>query len=395
MRGRFRWYVLALLVTSVASCGRDSPEAVITREVKGDTTFVVVSTDTAATHQARVDLVVGEGSTADEYTFGHIEALHVDDGGRILVSDPMLTRVVRYTSDGRYLDRVASGGDGPGELDHLWGMTTDRQGRILLAEYDGRVHVLNDAAEYLDMWRAPRRTYSSSPVAANIDGTFTVATVGYVGPDGQWGVMLYTLDDSGTVIDSLPRPWAAPGGSGSGDGNPRLAWSPAGFGVTTLSSRVGFDVFRPGRTAVTRVRQDVADVPYADEERREWAEYRRFLIERSGNPEAHPPPPALKQPLARTVISRTGEVWLVRNRPARRNPNAAEFIMGYPAPPDWIAPFRAEVYTPAGDHLASVAGPIDFTLHFASSDSLWGVTRTGLGELRPVRLLLDRTITAR
>lgn len=385
---------LAILVPALFGCSADArPEVTIQREQRGDTSFIRITADSAATHSAQVDLVIGRVSGPEEYLFAEIADMHVDSEGRMLVFDHGLRSVRRFAPDGSYIGQVGSVGKGPGEFEMLWGLSTAADGRILLGDYFGQVHVFDSDAQYMDRWRAPRRALSVEPVVGNIDGTVTVTSFSPL-PDGDYEYRLYFLDAAGEVQDSLTPhvPWRNEEESGHVHPTRHLAWSPTGFGVTSVSSRLGFEIFQRDQQAIVRVEQNVEGVPFANEERAEWADFVRFIRQRSRREPAFPLPPEFKPAFKHLQISRTGQIWLVRHQPALRNPGAADSIMGFPAPPDWIEPFRAEVYSDGGDYLASVAGPRDFSLMFVSNDTLWGAMRGEYGVPMPVRLVLNRPL---
>lgn len=385
------WVPAALCVILLGGCSRvDNRRVEVRRDTVGDTVFVTVRADTAPTHSAEEDLRLGRFSAGpEEVQFGRVQTLHVDRAGRWLIYDALRQAVVRLTPDGVHLDEIGGAGQGPGEYQHIWGIATDRQGRIFLATSDARVLVYDEGGAYLDEWRTPRRIWPSNSISADEDGAVTVTARPATDDNARgYRFRLYRFTASGELVDSITPhiPWEDEWQVGRGRPVGVVAWGPAGFGVTAVTNRLGFEVFRPGRDTVYRVEQDATPIPFSREERRENLEYSRFLIQRSRNPDAWPPPPEYK-PLARgAVISETGEVWLVRTRPARRNPNAVDSIMGLPAAPDWIQPFRAEVYSERGEYLATVSGPEGFRLLFARSDTLWGVQEGRAGEDNAVRL---------
>lgn len=387
--------LIVLLIQTLAGCGgSDSAERSSVREVRGDTTFVQVPASADPSHHTVTDLVIGTVDGEATSMFAHVSALHIDRRGRIIVLDEMQIAVRRYAADGDYLGDIGRNGRGPGEFAYPRSISTDVEDRILIGDDDRSIHRYRDDGTYLDSWKAPGRIANRSAVVGNNDGTISVTSPVRVGGAESYVRRLYLMTLEGVILDSITPhvPWMAEVESGHMRPGRLYSVGPTGLGITSVGSRLGFQTFRIDAPTMVRVEQEADRPRFVPEERKAWADYAAFVATRSATPDDYPPPPETKPHLRTAVVARTGEIWLVRHQGGREHPNAAETIMGYPAPPHWIEPFLAEVYTSDGEHLATVNGPEDFQLMFASTDTIWGVQRGEFTEQYVVRFTLSRPL---
>lgn len=84
----------------------------------------------ADTLTASLEVTVGGEDGASEYLFGRIVGVATSDAGVIYVADELGSSVRAYDRTGAFLGRVASEGDGPGELRYLLGLDIDPAGRL-------------------------------------------------------------------------------------------------------------------------------------------------------------------------------------------------------------------------------------------------------------------------
>lgn len=387
---------VVVVTASSLGCQPDTePRSAAIVQVRGDTTVVSITSGDSPRRTLAQNLIIGGLDGAPEEALGQVRTLDVDGSGRILIFDDAQRAIRRFGPDGRYLDQIGRPGQGPGEFSIPWDLSTSASGQILLAEYRGQISTYDAAGPFIrrwpvEGWLSPAATSPQTAVVGNDDGSIAVlAMVGYDMEDHR----VFLLDEAGRVQETIvpPVPWDE---IEFGHQRPALglAWSPTGFGVAGVSSRLGFQIFRPGSARVVRVEHQADPARFAPEEREAWARYAEFVGRRQGRPDFFPAPPPEKPHFKSIVAARTGEIWVVKRTQARPNPNALDSIMGLPAPPDWIEPFEAEVYSSEGEHLATVEGPDDLQLFFASGDTVWGVVRGEFLEPYVVRLSTDRPL---
>ena len=137
--------------------------------------------------------------------------------GSFYVSDGYQnTRVVKFSSDGKYQFEWGKKGGGPGEFDLPHGIALDAAGRVYVADRsNARVQIFTPTGEYVSEWKGPAfgRPYSVAIAAMNravvVDG----------GDQPESGA-----DRSGAVFVNLEgRPLNRFGRFGNQDGQFRLA----------------------------------------------------------------------------------------------------------------------------------------------------------------------------
>jgi hypothetical protein len=186
----------------LCGCVAEDPGSTDTTiEVRGDTTFVLLTE--GPTRRVRLEPDPSLEPSDSEHLFGHVNSIHVDRTGEWLVVDGMNPAVVRLASDGRYLGQVGRPGQGPGEFGNPWGVTTDLEGRIYVADYDGTILVFERDGRFLTSWQAPRRTHATEPVVANEDGTVMVASPAPPEDQGPWVFRVYFFQPDGSLLDSI------------------------------------------------------------------------------------------------------------------------------------------------------------------------------------------------
>lgn len=97
---------------------------------------------TASSRQAHDDrsvaliqnLVIGTEVAGDEYLFGAITNVAVDERGTMYVADRKRADIRVFDSTGTYVGALGRPGQGPGELNEVYGMGFDCAGRLVVAD---------------------------------------------------------------------------------------------------------------------------------------------------------------------------------------------------------------------------------------------------------------------
>jgi len=123
-------------------------------------------------HDGRLLLTLGERGVAggDSDHFNRPTGVAVAPDGAVFVTDGYRnTRVMKFSSKGRFLFQWGTRGTGPGQFDVPHGIAVDRAGRLYVADRGNqRVQIFEENGGYIGEWSGPRigRPYDVA-VAAN------------------------------------------------------------------------------------------------------------------------------------------------------------------------------------------------------------------------------------
>ena len=143
-----RILAIAVPVAALAACGTDTgssaagPEVVV--DTIGDTT--VVRTLSGSVWGAEATLVpevsIGELDGPEEYLFGSIWSLAVDDNRNVYVFDGQAQHIRVFDSAGAYVETLGGRGEGPGEFRSAEAIALLPDGRLLVRDQgNNRVQV--------------------------------------------------------------------------------------------------------------------------------------------------------------------------------------------------------------------------------------------------------------
>ena len=325
--------VLAAAATALlAACGTDTgssdrgPE-VVTERI-GDTT--VVRTVSGGVWGAEATLVpevsIGELDGAEEYLFGGIWSIAVDDDRGVYVLDAQARHVRVFDSAGEYVRTLGGRGEGPGEFRSAEAIALLPDGRLVVRDSGrNRVHVFGPGAEDIDHWPYDAgNSGSDGPLHTDADGRTYVLTRDLSRPLTAFASHIIVLGPDGTHIDTVPEPsedydqavLTASGGRGTYTSrvpfSPAFVWTvhPSGHFLTGFSSTYRIDL--PGDDGVLRIERAANPVPVSDAER----EYERNDVMRSMRgryPDWSwngPPIPDHKPYFKALLTGRDGRIWV-------------------------------------------------------------------------------------
>ena len=413
MKSRLVLLPAAATACTLAACETETessvsePEVIV--ETMGDTT--VVRTLSGSVWGAEATLVpevsIGELDGPEEYLFGRVSSIAVDDDRTVYAFDRQAQHVLVYDSLGTYVQTLGRPGEGPGEFSRAEAIALLPDGRLVVRNPGNqRVEVFGPEAGQTDQWGYPAAgLHAMSPLYTDENGrTFVHA------PDNSQDdliVFLVVMGPDGTLIDTLPQPSSAyeppeltaqQGGLSASryvPFSPEFVWTvhPSGHFLTGLSSDYRIDL--PREDGVLRIERAARPAPVHDEERayeRElMTDYMRDMVpdwDWNG-----PPIPDHKSFFHELLAGRDGRIWVRLATEARpfenenhdpEDPSSRSVV--------WREPLRYDVFEPDGTYLGVVAPPDDLTPWVDpvfDGDYVWAVTRDDLGVERVVRYRIE------
>jgi hypothetical protein len=380
---------------------------------RSDTTVIRVGTPRHPGVATLVEeLTLGNGSTADEYTFSRVKLSAGRDGSVYIVDVPssMASSVRHYDRNGKYLRTIGRNGQGPGEYVYMVGTVRDLpDGRILLTDSRG-ILVYSEAGEPLARWPAKAGPMNlGSGILMDHGGFVYSGGVETQRPTGP-GVMptsllfLYRFRADGTLVDSVMSP------ANTFPDPARMervtvpfipvyysAWSPRGYWVTSYAATYAVDLRQPARLPadgavpspwvpgdrVISIRRSIPPVPVQDAERSDWRQSITMFM-RSGGATPNwqwsgPDIPRVKPPIRAISVDGDGRIWVRLSQPAklssevliRTRPATPTESYGIDARDRWVEPWVFDVYEPSGAYVGQVRLPDGVTSHAVDGDIVW------------------------
>ncbi len=408
--------LLLFVLAGAAACNTDArspepgPDVVV--ETVGDTT--VVRTLSGSVWGAEAILVpevtIGRLDGPDEYLFGNIYAITVDDDGRVYVLDGQAQHIRVFDSGGTYLETMTRRGQGPGELVNAMSVAVLPDGRIIAHDVgDMFVKVVGPATADREHWPFPVGAFviPVKPLRIDRNGRILVASAGsssgdiieYVrvmGPDGQ---LLDSLSPPGIGFEppsvEVRLPFTMDGRTTASRAVPLTArhyWTvhPTGHFVTGISSDYRVDL-QTG-DGVLRIERSREPVPVSEAERGYHTEVvtagmRRTQPDWSWN---GPPVPETKRPFRGLVASRDGRIWVqlwTEARPVVNEDHDPDDPRSQPV--SWESPVRYDAFEPDGTYLGALAAPDGFLASPAvpifDGEHVWAVSQDELEVQHVVR----------
>ncbi len=141
-----------------AACAPDAPAGSrpdVVVDTIGDT--IVVRTNSGSVWGAEATLVpevsIGEVDGPEEYLFGAVASIAVDDDHNVYVLDWQAQEIRQYDALGDYVRRLARRGEGPGELATADRMAYLPDGRLVVPDVrNGRLNLFGPGANDREQW---------------------------------------------------------------------------------------------------------------------------------------------------------------------------------------------------------------------------------------------------
>ena len=408
-----RTVAVPLAIGLAPACTTDSsppaagPDTVV--ETIGDTTVVRTLSGSVWGAEATLvpEITIGRLEGADEYIFGRVWSIAVDDDWNVYVFDEQAHHVQVYDSAGVYVETLGGRGEGPGEFSRAEAIALLPDGRLVVRDPGHmRVQVFGPGPGERDEWRYNAgNSYSMSPI--HTDGLGRTFLLARDMSRTDFVMQLIVLGPDGTPLDTIPQPssgyeqatltagFSGPGGTGSSSAfvpfSPRFIWTvhPNGHFLTGVSS--DYRIHLPSDDDVLRIERALDPVPVSEGERESAAEP---LIRSMRNTQPNwswngPPIPDHKPAFQALLAGKGGRIWVMLSTEGQAIENE-NYDPDNPrsAPVFWREALRYDVFEPDGTYLGVVVPPEDFDNHplpVFDGDRVWAVTTDEAGVERVVR----------
>ena len=396
--------ILVILATACGSGGDDAASEVprwnAAIDTIGDTVVVrtvsgqVWESDRTLVSEVSIGVLEGE----DQYQFGQLRAIAVDDVGQMYAFDSHVPALRVYGPDGSWLRDVGREGEGPGEYKQPdSGLSILPDGRVALRDPgNGRITLYQRDGEYDGFYRIAGSFNTSQPMTADTAGslvTFIVTNLGASVFEWERGHARYNLDGT---IDTLTMPdlefeeatVSAERENSSSMSNVPFTpeqvttYSPFGYYVVGTSDDYSFELLRP--EGVLRVTRAYEPVPVdrgeaAAERERITANFKQNYPGWKWN---GPPIPDVKPAYDGFYPAEDGRIWVHVPAPSERymdaeDQKAEEERLGRAVNP-YRAPVLFDVFEPTGEYLGQVSTPEGFSLRpkpIFRGDNVWATVR--------------------
>ena len=410
--------VLLAMAALTAACGgrggTGGPE--IVTDTVGDT--IVVRTVSGSVWGGDAHLVagvsVGELEGDDDYMFGRLYDIAVDDDDNLFVLDGQDQAVRVFDAGGKFVRKLGRKGQGPGELWDAEAMALLPDGRVVVRDPGNtRVQLFGPGPDEESAWEYTAGGITSSTALwTDREGRTYLWALDTSKSARSWTLALTVLGPDGSVVGTIQEPYAdfRPVGWPIEVGgiksyvtlpfSPHASWTihPSGAVVSGTGDATGdayrINLQRPdGVLRIERVHEPVRVS-------RGEAAHVRDDMQRSirrampGWIYDGPEIPDTKPVFYGLYAGRDGRIWVSVSTAGREIANEDHDPADpLSSPVRWRAPLRFDVFEPDGTYLGAVVPPGDFTTYprpVFDTDDIWAVTRDALDVERVVRYRMVR-----
>ncbi|WP_423930426.1 6-bladed beta-propeller [Candidatus Palauibacter sp.] len=406
-----------IIATSLAACDAGAgasgagPDVVV--ETRGDTTVVRTLSGNVWGADATLvpQLSIGEVEGPEEFLFGAIGSIAVDDDGRVYVLDRQAFNVRGFDADGAHIETLGGPGEGPGELSTTGSIAILPGGRVAAQDpLNSRIQVYGPEPNETEAWRYESGAFvlPFKPLFVDPLGRILVAAPQSSAP-GDVVEQVAVLGADGVQQDTLIPP--------HGDFEPpsvevyvpmfersvtspvpltaRRHWTlnPDGHFVTGVSTDYRIDL--EGDAGVLRIERVYEPVAVSEAERSYHREdtTRSMRLTQPDWSWNGPLIPETKPPFRGLISGRDGRIWVQLWTEAYPEENE-DYDPDNPRsdPVTWPSPLRYDVFDSDGTYLGAVVPPegfADYPQPIFDGDDVWAVTRDALGVERVVHFRLQ------
>ena len=411
--GSGSWRLAIAATVALAACGSDVDSTGSRHEVVVDTVgdTVVVRTLAGGVWDGEAALVpevsIGELEGREEYLFGSISSIAVNDNRDLYVLDEQAQHVRVFDSAGVYVETLGGRGEGPGEFGYAEAIALLPDGRLAVRDSrNQRISVFGPQPGQIDQWGFDAgNSGSNHPLHTDVQGRTYLNTRDLSQTD--WVMHVVVLGPDGTHLDTLPEPsspverpvltaehtaeWGTSTASALVPFAPQFQWTvhPGGHFLAGMPSEYRIDLVRDDD--VLRIERTTEPAPIHDEER---AYHRERVVGAMRNTEPGwswngPPIPEHKPFFQGLAAGRDGRIWVrlaTEAQPVENENHDPENPLSVPT--NWVESLRYDVFEPDGTYLGVVVPPDEFQPYphpIFDGDLVWAVTRDELGVERVVR----------
>ena len=413
IRRRFPSGAAALAAASAVLCACSGGEArargpTVAYDTAGDTIIARVQgpalwgEDVTLQEEVRV----GELEGADEYTFGNVVSVTVDEAGAMYVLDDQAKTVRKYDASGRHVQNIGRSGGGPGEFGQPHSLDFLSDGRLAVRDFgNARINLYDAAGESIGTLVIPGGFYTSTPMHIDTAGRIYTSVISDRVEGQMFRVGFQRFSADGTVQDTIRNPrrdfQSASLIARSADGKsmsatsvpftPTVQWTldRAGNIVWGMTDDYAIHTVRDGRPF--RITRAVEPVPVQAAEKAAAEEgVKRNMKRTQPNWTWQGPSIPETKPFFRSLdVAHDRRIWVQVSQPAVREPADTTVARAPDAPPPldrWVEPLVYDVFEPDGQWLVRIRLPDRFRPMYMRRDHVWGVQRDELDVNYLVRL---------
>ena len=347
---------------------------------------------------------IGELDGPEEYLFGRIGSLAVDNDRNVYVFDAQALHVRVFDDAGTYIATLGREGEGPGEFGRAETIAVLPDGRLLVRDPGNmRVQVFDPVSGETDEWEYNSgNTYrSGAPLYTDVRGQTFLLTRDQSGDD-----IIIVLGTDGTHLDTLPEPSMT---SSSGrstppqravPGSPLPCPSHPGSCGPFTPPAISLPVSPPTTastwsvtTACCGIERDYEPVPVSDGERDYWRESTVQMI-RFTVPDwtwDGPRIPDYKPIFKRLLTGWDGRIWVWLATEGERVENEDHDPENpFSKPVTWRESRRYDVFESDGTYLGVVVPPDGSPPLSSTAFMSWAVATDELGCSATIRMRMQR-----
>lgn len=305
--------------------------------------------------------------------FGSIAALTVDDSSRMYVFDGQARELRVFGADGSFLFRHGRQGGGPGEYQHVIGMSTSADGAVWLVD-GGNARYTTLRGEDTASFRRGAAVYHLPWLGGHVgDQLYDVVIV----PGEESREAMVRVDATGTVVDTLAIPSRGSSVPRRGSMEFPLPYAPQQIrafdprGEVWVASSHKYALYRIDTTGDTTlvVRRDIEPRPLTAVEADSVRRHVQALRSEFGVAVPDALVPSTAPLLTDITVGDDGSVWVTRAEPPSAYPGGT----------------LLDVFAPDGRPVATLELAFPLTQKVVRDGKLYGVAHDELGVPRVFR----------